>query len=291
MNEIKNSELILNPDGSIYHLNLFPEDIADTIIVVGDQNRVEKVSNCFDTIEVKKSNREFVTHTGWYKKKKLTALSTGIGPDNIDIVVNELDAIANINLKTRKPNVNFRQLNLIRLGTSGALQADIPIESFLISEYAIGFDGLLHFYSEAEKVLDEDLANAFIAHTQWKSRIPRPYAVKASDYLLNKFSHLEVISGITLTAGGFYGPQGRKIRLALSMPELNDCMPDFRWNNKRITNYEMESSALYGLASMLGHNACTICTIIANRASKEFTKDYHPAVDKMIKMTLDCLVK
>ncbi|MBU0486525.1 MAG: nucleoside phosphorylase [Bacteroidetes bacterium] len=290
MEKLKNSELIINADGSIYHLKLRPEDIADTIIVVGDQHRVEIVSQFFDTVEVKKHNREFITHTGTYKKKKLTVLSTGIGTDNLDIVINELDAITNIDLDARIPKVDFKQLNIIRLGTSGALQHDIPVDSFLMSEYAIGFDGLLHYYADAPKVLNEDIAEAFMKHTGWKPRMPRPYVVKGSQELADRLGE-GLFTGITATASGFYAPQGRSLRLAVNMPGLNDTMETFSWNGKRITNFEMETSALYGLCNMLGHNACTICTIIANRVSKQFSKDYHPAVEKMIRMTLDRLVK
>lgn len=293
MSRIKESELILNADGSIYHLNLRPEDIAENIIVVGDQGRVKEVSKYFTNIEVEKHNREFVTHTGYYNGIRITALSTGIGTDNIDIVVNELDAIANIDLDKREIKSGFKKLNIVRLGTSGALQGDIPVDSFVMSSYGLGFDGLLNFYKVPKNLLHNEIENEFVKHTKWNERLAKPYVVKASDYLVNKLGE-GVTKGITATASGFYGPQGRVLRLDAINPFLNEQMESFRFGDEtsdsfRITNFEMETSALYGLCAMLGHNACTICTIIANRVSKQFSKDYHPAVDQMIRMTLDRL--
>lgn len=288
MSRIKESELILNADGSIYHLNLRPEDVAENIIIVGDQGRVKEVSKYFNNIEVNKHNREFVTHTGYYNGKRVTALSTGIGTDNIDIVVNELDAIANINFETRTIKSKFKSLNIVRLGTSGALQGDIPVDSYVMSSYGLGFDGLLNFYKVPKNLLHNEIEAEFVKHTKWNERLAKPYVVKASDYLVNKIGE-GITKGITATASGFYGPQGRVLRLDTINPFLNEQMESFRFGEQRITNFEMETSALYGLSAMLGHNACTICTIIANRVAKQFSKDYHPAVDKMIRMTLDRL--
>jgi uridine phosphorylase len=282
------SELILNGDGSIYHLKLFPGDIADTIILVGDPNRVDMVSAFFDSIEIRKSNREFVTHTGSYLGKRITALSTGIGTDNIDIVINELDALSNIDLDTRQLKMTHRTLRLVRIGTTGGLQKDIPINSFILSRYAAGFDGVLNFYADRSKVADLEMENAFKEHVHWSSLLPDPYFVRSSDDLFSLFPP-ETHSGITISAPGFYGPQGRKIRLQPMDPHLNDKLESFRYRDLRITNYEMESSALFGLATLLGHRAITLCAMIANRASFEFTEDYKGIVNKLIKFTLEHL--
>jgi uridine phosphorylase len=282
------SELILNGDGSIFHLKLFPGDIADTIILVGDPNRVEMVSNFFDSIEIRKSNREFVTHTGNFRGKRITALSTGIGTDNVDIVLNELDALVNIDLIERRLKTTHRTLRLVRIGTTGGLQKDIPINSFILSRYAAGFDTVLNFYADRNKVADLAMEKAFIEHTHWSSLLPDPYFVRSSDDLFRLFPQ-ETHSGITISAPGFYGPQGRKIRLQPLDPQLNDKLESFRYQDLRITNYEMESSALFGLAELLGHRAVTLCAMIANRASLEFTEDYKGIVNKLIKFTLEHL--
>jgi len=284
----KPSELILNGDGSIFHLKLFPGDIADTIILVGDPNRVEMVSAFFDSIEICKSNREFVTHTGSYRGKRITALSTGIGTDNVDIVLNELDALANIDLEKRRLKSSHRSLQLVRIGTTGGLQKDIPINSFILSRYAAGFDTVLNFYADRNKVADLAMEKAFRKHTHWSSLLPHPYFVRSSDDLFQLFP-TEIHSGITISAPGFYGPQGRKIRLQPMDPRLNDKLESFRYGDLRITNYEMESSALFGLAELLGHQAVTLCAMIANRASLEFTEDYQGVVNKLIKFTLEHL--
>ncbi len=289
--EFKESELIINPDGSIFHLHLLPDDIADDIILVGDPGRVETVASFFDNIELKKDNREFYTITGFYKNKRISVISTGIGTDNIDIVVNELDAIANINLKTRTQNKEHRTLNFIRIGTSGALQKDIPVDSFLMSTRSIGFDGLLNFYEGRNSVSDADFEFAFKYHVDWKRNLASPYIVDASKDLINKFDDDKIIKGVTISAPGFYGPQGRKLRLQIADPEINDKIESFELNGQRITNYEMESSAIFGLSKLLGHHAITLCVVIANRRRGEYSKDYKPVIKKLIKLVLDKLTK
>ncbi|HAK00153.1 MAG TPA: phosphorylase [Bacteroidales bacterium] len=282
----KESELILNPDGSVYHIKLRPEDVAPTVILVGDQHRVPVVSKYFDSIEVRKENREFVSHTGTLNGKRLTVTSTGIGTDNIDIVINELDAAVNIDLERREPKEKHTALNLVRLGTSGALQPNIEVDSFVASAYGLGFDGLLHFYQYPEKLVEKDLEEAFIAQTGWNPRLPRPYVVKASDSLLQKLA-FDMTSGITATANGFYGPQGRQLRIELAYPELNQAIEDFDHNGQRIVNFEMETSALFALGNILGHNTLTICDIIANRVTRQFSKDYKASVEKMVRLVLE----
>jgi uridine phosphorylase len=282
------SELILNGDGSIFHLKLFPGDIADTIILVGDPNRVEMVSAFFDTIDTRKSNREFVTHTGTFRKTRITALSTGIGTDNIDIVLNELDALVNIDLAQRRLKPEGRSLRIVRIGTTGGIQKDIPINSIILSRYAAGFDTVLNFYADRNKVADLLMEKAFKEHSDWPPLLPDPYFVRSSDDLFRLFPP-ETHSGITISAPGFYGPQGRKIRLQPLDPQLNDKLESFRYRDLRITNYEMESSALFGLAKLLGHQAVTLCAMIANRSSLEFTEDYKGVVNKLIKFTLEHL--
>lgn len=286
MKKIGDSELILNPDGSVYHLNLLPEDISETILVVGDQGRVNTISKHFTNIECKKQNREFVTHTGTYNGKRITALSTGIGTDNIDIVVNELDALVNIDLEKREIKEKKTSLNIIRLGTSGALQGDIPVDNFVMSEYGLGFDGLLNFYQADKNIYDDEITEAFIKHTGYDPKLARPYTVKASEVLMKKLGD-GLFKGITATASGFYGPQGRQLRIVPTDPMLNDKMETFSFKGHRITNFEMETSALYGLGKILGHHTVTICTIIANRVLKQYSKDYHPAVEKMVLTVLD----
>lgn len=290
MEKIGSSELIINPDGSIYHLHLRPEHIADTIILVGDPGRVENISKHFSKIEVKIMNREFCTHTGIYHGKRITALSTGIGTDNIDIVLNELDALVNIDFKTRQPKKEHKSLNLIRLGTSGALQANVAVDSFLVSEKAVGFDGLLNFYAQRNEIADVDFENAFKSYVNWNKNLASPYVVSASPELLAKLKG-ENMSGVTISSPGFYGPQGRVLRLPIIDPVINDKIEKFDYKNQKITNYEMESSALYGLSKLLGHHALTICVIIANRVNKTFSKDYKPRVEALIQYTLDKLTQ
>ena len=290
MNNLPQTELIVNPDGSIYHLNLLPGDIADNIILAGDPDRVKIISSFFDSVEIKKQRREFVTHTGYYKGTRITAISTGIGTDNIDIVVSELDALANIDMTTRKVKKDHRTLNLIRIGTSGSLQKDIPVDSFLVSEKAIGFDGLLNFYAGRDEVCEKDFENAFTRAVNWNSYLAAPYVVSASDELLDKFSDNKMIPGVTISAPGFYGPQGRKLRLSPADPLLNSKIEQFSFGKYKITNYEMESSAIYGLSKLLGHKAVTICAIIANRSTKTYSTKHEDTMSELIGLTLERLV-
>ena len=288
---IGDSELILNKDGSIFHLHLLPENIADTIILVGDQDRVDMISKHFDKVEFKVQNREFRTHTGYYHGKRLSVLSTGIGTDNIDIVLNELDAICNIDLKTREPKTTHKSLDLIRIGTSGALQGDIPVDTPIISEMAIGFDGLLNFYADREKANDKDIEQHFLEHTGWNKQLATPYFINASSKLLEKVGKDDMRHGLTISAPGFYGPQGRQLRLPLADPKLNEKITAFEHKGKKITNYEMESSAIFGLSKLLGHNAVTVCNIIANRIRKEYSADYKISMEKLIVKILDRLTE
>ena len=288
---IKESELILNPDGSIYHINLRPEQVADTIILVGDPNRVPRVSAYFDTIEFKTQKREFCTHTGTYKGKRLTALSTGIGPDNIDIVINELDALFNIDLHTRKPKKQLTSLNIVRFGTSGSLQADIPVDSFVLSSHGLGMDNMLHAYKNAPKVREIAMEEAFMAHTQWNTDKGRPYIVDCGETLKQRLLTDKVFEGITGTAPGFYGPQGRMLRLPVQDPTLNDKLHSFNYKGYRMTNLEMETSAIYGLSKLLGHQAVSLNAIIANRAAGTFTKDTKKVVENLIVYGLEQLAK
>ena len=288
---IKESELILNPDGSIYHLNLRPEQVADTIILVGDPNRVPRVSAYFDTIEFSTQKREFCTHTGTYKGKRLTALSTGIGPDNIDIVINELDALFNIDLHTRKPKERLTSLNIVRFGTSGSLQADIPVDSFVLSSHGLGMDNMLHAYEDAPKVREIAMEEAFMAHTQWNTDKGRPYIVGCGETLKQRLLTDKVFEGITGTAPGFYGPQGRMLRLPVQDPTLNDKLHSFNYKGYRMTNLEMETSAIYGLSKLLGHQAVSLNAIIANRAAGTFTKDTKKVVENLIVYGLEQLAK
>jgi uridine phosphorylase len=286
MKPIAESELILNPDGSIYHLKLHPENIADDIIVVGDPGRVPVISAYFDKVEFRQGNRELFTHTGYIGTKRITVLSTGMGTDNLDIVINELDAICNIDLKTRIPKTEHRSLNIYRLGTSGALQEDIPVDSFLASSHGVGLDGLMRYYKPEVEVIDEELTAAFLKDMNWPSDLPGAYIVPAASELLNTVGK-GYLQGITATAPGFFGPQGRVLRLPLAYPDLNDRISSFNYKGQRITNFEMETSALYGLSKALGHQAMTVCAIIANRQRKEYSKDYKTSVVKLIKDLLE----
>lgn len=284
MNTLQASELIINDDGSIFHLHLQPHQIGDIVILVGDQGRVEMVSKYFDTIEHRAHNREFVTHTGTLHGKRISALSTGIGTDNIDIVLNELDALVNIDFATRTIKPQHTALQLVRLGTSGALQADIDVDSFVLSQYGLGMDGLLNFY-QLNNRFDVALRDEFIRQISWPSNFNYPYVVKASDMLLEKLSP-NTKQGITATACGFYGPQGRILRLPTQIDNLNERLTDFNHDGLRITNFEMETSALYGLSALLGHHAATVCTIIANRIKKQFSANYKLPVEKMVQQVL-----
>lgn len=288
MNKIAASELILNPDGSVYHLNLKPENIATNIIFVGDQNRVPKIAAHFESIEFETQKREFRTITGTYKGTKISIISTGIGPDNIDIVMNELDALVNIDLKTRTVKTTHSKLNIVRIGTSGSLQSDIPVDSFVLAKYGLGFDGLLHSY-DCEEILEAEMEDAFIKHTNWSPRKSRPYLVKGSELLIQKLKSDNVFIGVTATAGGFYGPQGRVLRLALEDPSLNSKIDNFEFDGYKVTNLEMETSAIYGLAKLLGHEACSMNAIIANRANGTFSEDPYKPVEELIVYTLNKL--
>lgn len=288
---IQDSELLINPDGTIFHLHLKPEQIADTILLVGDPERVDTIASFFDVIEHKVQNREFKTVTGWYKNRRLSVIATGIGTDNIDIVVNELDALVNIDMKTRELKKDISCLNLIRLGTSGSLQENIPVNSFVISEKSIGFDGLLNFYDGRNIVSDLEFEQSLLYHTQWGKLLPKPYVVDCSEQLYNLISSEQTISGINISAPGFYGPQGRVLRIPLADPNLNEKITSFKFLKKKITNYEMESSAIYGLSKLLGHEALTICLIIANRITGEANENYHPQMKTMIQYVLDKLAK
>lgn len=290
MERIADSELILNPDGSVYHLNLQPENIGNLIIFVGDQNRVPKVAKHFDSIEFETQKREFRTITGIFKGKRISVMSTGIGPDNIDIVVNELDALVNIDLKTRTAKKEHTALTIVRIGTSGSLQNDIPVDSFVLAQYGLGFDGMLHAY-DCEHVLEKEMEDAFIKHTNYSNRKSRPYIVKNSAEVEAKLTSDKVFTGITGTAGGFYGPQGRILRLPIQDNELNSKIDSFRFNNNRVTNLEMETSAIYGLSKLLGHHAVSMNAIIANRANGTFSKDPYKAVESLITYTLNKLVE
>ena len=287
---IKDSELILNPDGSVYHLNLRPEHIADTVIFVGDQDRVERITKNFDTIEFSIQKREFKTQTGSYNNKRISVISTGIGPDNIDIVMNELDALVNINLQTREPRSKLKQLNVIRIGTSGSLQKDIPVDAFVMSTHGLDINGMLHFY-QIESISNPEIENAFIKHTNWDTYKARPIVIKNSGYLESVFDSENVFKGMTGTAGGFYGPQGRVLRLPLQDPDLNNKLDSFDYNGFRITNFEMETSVIYGLSRLLGHNALSLNAIIANRPNGNFSTRPYVTVDKLIIYALERIVK
>jgi len=290
-NKIAPSELILNADGSIFHLHLKPGQIANDVILVGDPGRVEMISDFFDEIEVKAQNREFVTVTGRYKGKRITVLSTGIGTDNIDIVINELDALVNIDLGTREIKADKTSLNLIRIGTSGALQGDIPVDAFLVSRKAIGFDGLMNFYARREEIADVEFENAFKSYTNWNPLLASPYVVDCNEALYNKITDGDFIPGITISAPGFYGPQGRELRLNIIDRHINDKIEAFRFNEMKITNYEMECSAIYGLSKLLGHQALTVCIIIANRISRDASSDYKPVMKRLVIKILDKLTQ
>lgn len=286
---IQPSELIINADGSIFHLHLKPEQIADNIILVGDPGRVLLISQLFTDIECQVQNREFVSITGRYNNQRITAVSTGIGTDNIDIVINELDALANIDLKTREIKPDHRTLNFVRIGTSGGLQNYLDVNSFVISRKAIGFDGLLNFYARRDEVSDLPFEQAFKEHTGWSKKQTSPYVVDCSEKLFMKVLQAGTIAGVTISAPGFYGPQGRVLRLPLADPRLNEKIESFAFEGQRITNFEMECSAIYGLSKLLNHEALTICLIIANRLEKKANGNYHESMERMIKFVLDRL--
>lgn len=272
----KKTELITNKDGSIFHLNLLPGDISDKIIIVGDPGRVEMFAEFFDSIRVRKENREFRTVTGTFEHHELTVISSGIGTDNIDIVMNELDALVNIDLSTGIPKKEPVSLTIVRLGTSGGLRSDIPAGSCVLAETAIGFDGLLHFYGGYDWVLDTRLSDALVEYLEWPDTLAYPYAVNADKELIEIFQGEKFIKGITISAPGFYAPQGRRLRLDTFDSEINNKLAEFSFMGRTISNYEMESSAIYGLSALLGHKALTICVIIGNRVTGEFINDYKP---------------
>lgn len=283
------SELVLNPDGSVYHLNLRPEHIGDLIITAGDPGRISSISKHFDRVEFRSEKREFVTHTGTIGQKRITALSTGIGTDNIDIVLSELDALANIDLATRTIRPHPRALTIVRMGTSGGLQADLGVDTVVVSSHGIGLDNLMHFYAWAPPDEERALCDAFSAHCRLTETAIRPYIAAADGNLLERFSaHFK--SGITVTCSGFYGPQGRTIRAKPAFPHLLDALPGFRFGGHRITNFEMETSGIYGMGQMLGHRCLSINTVVANRVEQRFSSDPHRAVERMIEQALGVLV-
>lgn len=281
MSRIAESELIINNRGAIYHLDLRPEEIAGTVITVGDPDRVKEVSKHFDSIEVKRQHREFISHTGFVGKKRLTVLSSGIGPDNIDIVINELDALVNIDFETREIKKELTSLNIVRIGTSGSLQADIPVDSFVASTHGLGVDNLLNFYRHEQNDQEKELLQSFVTHTQIQGQIGNPYISSGAASLIKHFVK-NFHQGITVTCPGFYGPQGRILRLGISSPDFVNRLTDFRFGQHRITNFEMETSAIYGLGKLLGHHCLAVNAIVANRVAKEFSKDGKAAVENLI---------
>ena len=286
MNKIAPSELILNDDNSVYHLNLQPEEIADTVINVGDPDRVGMVSSFFDQIELKKQKREFVTHTGIYKGKRITVISTGIGTDNIDIVYNELDALVNIDLKNRVIKDKLKSINLIRIGTSGSLQENIPIDGFVFSKFGLGLDGLLNFYKLTNTDEEKSIIESFRKHYLGHGILPQAYLVKSSGKLEAALSE-GMFKGITASCSGFYAPQGRVLRYELGFPEVIDRLTSFQFQNQQITNFEMETGAMYGLAKILGHHCCSINAIVANRITKEHTHKGDETMNRLIETVLD----
>ena len=283
---IPESELIINADGSAFHIHIRPEELADTVIMVGDPGRVDMIAEYLTDLEFRHASREFVSVTGRYNGKRLTVLSHGIGPDNIDIVMTELDALANIDFATREVKPEHKTLHILRIGTSGALHADIPLGSFILSHMSVGFDGVMNWYANREKVTDIEVEEAFKAHMNWDPHLPSPYFVKASDEIIRRFADCTV-KGVTISAPGFYGPQGRVVRVPLAMPDMLENIESFRFGDYRITNFEMESAPLAGLARHLGHEACTVCCAIANRYLQSSNPDYKPQIRKLIELALD----
>jgi uridine phosphorylase len=288
MQRIAESELIINSRGAVYHIDLRPEELAQNIIIVGDPDRVGMVSKYFDKIEVKRQHREFVSHTGMIGNKRITCTSTGIGPDNIDIVLNEFDALVNIDFESRMIKKELTTLNIMRIGTSGSLQADVPVDSWVTGTHGLGLDNLLNYYRLEHNEQEKELLQSFVTHTQLHTQICNPYISSASASLLKHFVE-GFHQGITVTCPGFYGPQGRVLRLGIRNPELIDRLTEFRFGQHRITNFEMETSAIYGLGRLLGHHCLSLNAIIANRIAKEFTKDAHKLVDDLIKKVLETI--
>ncbi len=288
---INSSELIITPRGCIYHLDVHPDEIAHTIITVGDPGRVAEVSKYFDQIEAKKSHREFITHTGYIGKERISVVSTGIGPDNIDIVLNELDALVNIDFESRTPKEELTSLNIIRMGTTGSLQAEIDVDSLVAGTYGLGLDNLLHYYNFEENAAESYIKSTFIQHVGLSNSVIQPYIAEASIHLLNKFpKNAGFHHGITVTCPGFYGPQGRQLRLAPAFPNLINRLSTFRNGEHFISNFEMETSAIYGLGKLLGHHCLSINTVIANRPNGTFSKDTQASVENMIKKSLEYLI-
>ncbi len=285
MRVIPESELIINSDGSAFHLHITPEQLSDKIIMMGDPDRVTQTAKFFDSIECDVQSREFHTITGVYKGKRITALSHGIGTDNIDIVLTELDALANIDFKTRQVKSEFKQLEMVRVGTSGGLQTNCPVGSYVVAEKSIGFDSVLHYYENSVAVRDTEFEEGFIKYVNWSSTNSRPYVVNSNEELVQRIGY-DMIKGVTISAVGFYGPQGRHVRLPLAYPELNSKIESFRHNDYAITNYEMESSAIAGLAKMMGHKAMTVCAIIANRVALESNANYKGSTEDLIQIVL-----
>lgn len=281
------SELIINPDGSVFHLHVKPEQLADKIILVGDPGRVSLVASHFSEIECEVESREFKTITGKYNGKRISVVSTGIGCDNIDIVVNELDALANIDFNTRYQKENFRQLELVRIGTCGGLQPYTPVGTYICSQKSIGFDGLLNFYAGRNEACDLEFEKAFVEYMHWSPLLPAPYVIDASPELIERIGRDDMIKGVTIAAGGFFGPQGRELRIPLADPKQNEKIEKFEYKGYRITNFEMESSALAGLSRLMGHKAMTVCMVIANRLIKEANTGYKNTIDQLIKTVLD----
>ena len=281
------SQLIINNDGSIFHLHLKPEQLADNVILVGDPGRVALVASFFDTQECSVSSREFNTITGTYEGKRISVISTGIGTDNIDIVLNELDALANINLKTRTEKPDFRQLTIVRIGTCGGMQSEIPLGSFLVSEKSIGFDGVLSFYAGRNKVCDLEFEKAFKEHMSWNPLLASPYVIDNDPELVERIGKNDMLRGVTISSNGFYGPQGRVLRIGLADTQMNDKIEVFNHNGYKITNYEMEGSALAGLATLMGHKGMTVCCVIAQRRVEAANTDYKPQIEKLIETVLD----
>ncbi len=286
MRIIPESELIINSDGSAFHLHIRPDQLADRIVMMGDPDRVTMTASLFDSIESDVSSREFHTVTGTYKGKRITALSHGIGTDNIDIVLTELDALANVDFNTRMVREEFRQLTMVRVGTSGGMQPHCPVGSYVVSEKSIGFDGLIHYYANAHSIREEDFEEAFQKHVNWSPFHCSPYVVSADEELVDRIGH-DMIRGVTISAIGFYGPQGRHVRLPLADPDLNTKIESFRYGDHCITNYEMESSAVAGLGKLMGHKAMTVCAIIANRVALESNANYKGSTEELIRIVLD----
>jgi len=288
MMHLQESEFILNSRGAVYHLNLLPEELATTIITVGDPDRVAEVSKFFDLIEVKQQHREFISHTGFVGKKRITVLSTGIGTDNIDIVLNELDALINIDFNVRLIKSILQSLNIIRIGTCGSLQNDISVDAFVMSTHAIGIDNLLNYYVHDNNEEEKNILQHFINHTQVTKKFSQPYITSASPHLLKHFVH-QFHKGITVTCPGFYGPQGRVLRLGLTFPDLIDSFTQFQFGNHRIVNFEMETAGIYGLGKLLSHHCLSLSAVVANRVTKQFSKNAVAAMDKLITTTLEII--